>query len=93
VTERVDLPPCARGDVAHTCGSRCLPALMRTLPPAPTGWRWQYAHTAPRCWSVWLQQVGTVGRWYVVGLAPADTARELAAVVWSYTRGQQHPTN
>lgn len=89
--ERTDAPPCARGDLSHVCGSRCLPALVRTLPPAPAGWRWKYGQTAPRCWSVYLQRVGGVGCWYVLGLAPVDTARELAAVVWAYTLGHQHP--
>ena len=37
-----------------------------------------------------LQQIGAVGRFYVVGLAPVDTARELAAVIHAYAVGHRH---
>ncbi len=92
MTDRVDAPPCAGGDPSHVCGSRCLPLLVRRMPPPPPGWVWRTGNPSRRCWLVWLQQVGTVGRWYVVGLSPVDTARELAAVLWAYIQGNQHPT-
>ena len=89
--ERTDCPPCAgTWGPDHVCRSGCLPILARRLPTPPDGWAWRYGQTAPRAWSVWLQRVGSAGRWHVLGLAPVDTARELAAVLWAYILGNAH---
>lgn len=81
-------PLCAGGDVEHRHGRGCLPLLVRALPSAPTGWRWQYGNG--NGWAIWLERVGGAGaRWYVVGLPPVDTAGQLVTLVNAFVAGHR----
>ena len=83
------LPMCSGGDVEHRHGRGCLPLLVRALPPAPTGWKWEYGH-AGTGWGIWLSRVGGAGaRWHVLGLPAASTVGQLVALVESFAAGHR----
>ena len=87
MTDRVDRLPCSGLDpLAHRCGAKCLPIVARGLPGVP-GWRWRYGSTAGG-WSVWLEKIGGGGgRWLVLDLPTAATARELVTVIHAFAVG------
>ena len=83
------LPSCSAGDADHRHGERCLPLLVRSLPAAPTGWRWGYGRIGSG-WALWLERVGGAGaRWHVFGLPAAPTVGALAAVVEAFATGHR----
>lgn len=85
-------PPCvpAWDSVDHRHTRSCIGRVMRELPTAPDGWRWQYGRDG-RHWALWLEKVGAApARWYVVGLPVASSASDLVSVVWSYVQGSRH---
>lgn len=86
MTDRIDRLPCSGVDpLGHRCGSGCLPIVARGLPMV-AGWRWRYGSTAGG-WSLWLEKIGGGGRWLVLDLPTAHTARELVAVIHAYGQG------
>jgi len=91
MTWRVDSPPCVpEWDTGeHRHARRCVVRLMRELPPAPDGWRWCFSHVG-RDWALYLQQIGSAGQWWVVGLPVSSTASDLVSVVWAYVQGSRH---
>ena len=81
------VPFCSGGAVDHRHGRGCLPLLVRALPSAPSGWRWEYGSVSGG-WGIWLSRVGGAGaRWYVLGLPAADTVARLAALVDAFAAG------
>lgn len=81
------LPICSGGDVDHRHARGCLPLLVRTLPGAPSGWRYGYGSSAGG-WSIWLERVGGGGaRWHILGLPAASTVAGLVALVEAYVAG------
>ena len=83
------VPLCAGGDVDHRHGRGCLPLLVRALPSAPVGWRWQYGH-AGNGYAIWLERVGGAGaRWHVLGLPSADTVGCLVQLVDAFLAGHR----
>lgn len=87
MSDRVDRLPCLGVDpLSHRCGSGCLPIVARGLPKVE-GYRWRYGSTAG-CWSLWLERIGGGGgRWFVLDLPSAETARELVAVIHAFAVG------
>ena len=84
---------CSGGDPDHRHGGRCLPLVLRALPPAPQGWRWN-AGAVSGGWSCWLERVGGAGaRWHVLGLPPAATVGALVAVVEAFAVGARYPVD
>ena len=81
------LAACSGGDVEHRHGARCLPLLVRSMPPAPAGWRYGHGRSASG-WSIWLERVGGAGaRWHILGLPAAMTVAELVGLVEAYAAG------
>lgn len=80
---------CAGGDDHHRHGSKCLPLLVRVLPPAPKGWKWGYGR-AGAGWGLWLERTArSTTRWYVVGLPTTSTLGQLAAIVEAFVAGHR----
>lgn len=81
------LPLCSGSDVDHRHGRGCLPLLVRSMPPAPDGWRYGYG-SGSGGWAIWLERVGAAGgRWYIIGLPGASTVGGLVALVDAYVAG------
>jgi hypothetical protein len=82
------LPICSGGNVDHRHGRGCFPLLVRALPAAPTGWKWEYGH-AGNGWGIWLGRVGGAGgtRWHVLGLPASATLAGLVSLVESFAAG------
>ena len=82
------LPICSDGDVDHKHTRGCLPKLVRTLPDAPTGWKYGYGSSAGG-WSIWLERVsgGAGARWHILGLPAASTVAGLVGLVEEYVAG------
>jgi hypothetical protein len=88
VTDRLDLLPCAvsKYDHNHKHSARCLPIVARGL-PLVAGYRWRYGSAAGG-WSLWLERIGGAGgRWFVLDMPTAGTARELVAIIHAYATG------
>ena len=89
MTDVVRVSLCSGGAVDHRHGRGCLPLLVRALPSAPMGWRWEYGN-AGNGWAIWLARVGGGGgRWFVLGLPATNTLGELVVLVDAFAAGHR----